>query len=332
MKKNSGIFISTMAFMLLIACSCSYAAENIKVGHGSLKLVGYLKSWFQYSQVADEKDNMTFSTRMARLVAKGQVNEQADYKVLVDLARFQKDILMEASLSFAPISGLRIVAGQSKTPFSSAEARFASVMPFINRCFITTRKIAPPFRDIGVQASYKNEALPQIEFIGGLFNGTGINKLDDNNSKNFAFRVLGKPLKSVHFAGNVYLGKTNGADPENLFIYDLDVGYNVHGVDLGTEFAVRDESEKIAAAFFVYGEYEIGVNTGILKSIVPATRFEVWEPDSDREDDHQKRITLGLSFEFDGRSYSRLRVNYEVDTRENGEVPNILTAEVQLRF
>ena len=60
----------------------------------------------------------------------------------------------------------------------------------------------------------------------------------------------------------------------------------------------------------------VHVNTGILKSIIPATRFEVWKPDSDRENDHQKRITLGLSFEFDRRSYSRLRVNYEVNTKE----------------
>ena len=65
-------------------------------------------------------------------------------------------------------------------------------------------------RDAGLQVSgrlFKKDDFFRIEYLTGLFNGTGLNTEDNNNRKDFIGTVYYYPVKTLRIGGSVYSGK-----------------------------------------------------------------------------------------------------------------------------
>ncbi|MBK8342502.1 MAG: hypothetical protein IPL12_03710 [Bacteroidetes bacterium] len=74
-------------------------------------------------------------------------------------------------------------------------------------------------RDIGIQASgilkTKNDK-PYLNYAAGVFNGSGINKFDNNKDKAFAGRVIVSPIQKMWIGGSYYNGSSRWGDSLNV--------------------------------------------------------------------------------------------------------------------
>ena len=111
---------------------------------------------------------------------------------------------MPAIESFAPKMSLQI--GQQKTPLTEEGYRSSSKLDLVERSMIG--RTYGDFRDEGIllKDSYR-----YLDYYLGVFNGSGRNKSDDNNEKNWVSRVVAKPLPEWRVGAS---GQTGSTAPE----------------------------------------------------------------------------------------------------------------------
>jgi hypothetical protein len=347
MKTSVRIICSTIA---ILAFSGILLAQGTTVDTAP-KFSGYIRSWYQ----SDFSTNQgQFLVKMARVNVGGNVNEFASYKFMVDAAPLSKfstttttingtkvltgasstfsDILLDAQATIAPVKDLSFSMGQFKVPFSTDNLRGGASIDFVNRPLLTN--VAPALRDIGFMGSYKIKGSTPIDVSAGLFNGTGQNKAEGDRSSNYVSRVNVGIIKGLNAAANYYGGTNAGSD---LSIVDLGVDWAVDQFFVDGEYAMRDSktlgTTLSSSSYFAYVLYNLQFVDSEIKSIVPAVRYESFDPNTSVSSNEVGRITLGVAVEFAKVSYAQFRINYEKYDYKNGTPnPNKLIFEVQTRF
>lgn len=336
-------------FLLMIISSSLVWAQNKP--DFSPKFSGYVRSWYQTDFATDKGE---FLIKEARLGIKGNVNEYAAYKFLVDFTRLGKlqsesdtingkkvitsaaasfsDILLEAEASITPIENLSFSIGQSKVPFSTDNIKSGAEMEFANRPLITN--VAPGLYDIGLIGSYTNKNVIPAEIKAGLFNGTGPNKSENDKTLNYLLRVNMKPLDGFGISANYYGGSAAGAD---INVFDFGTELEISKVLFAAEYCQKlselKSKDVTSNAFFVYSVYDLELGNFLVSHIMPAVRYEYFEPDNSTTDDGISRVTAGLSLQFAKINYARLRINYEMfDYRDGRNNPDKFIIELQTRF
>src|SRR5262249_5217367 len=96
-------------------------------------------------------------------------------------------------VNFAPSPYANVQVGQFFLPFGLENRVGDNVPPFLERS-ITTRGVAAPFnRDIG--ASFWGETPNRlVQYVAGVFNGDGPNRINADNKYDFAGRVVVRPF------------------------------------------------------------------------------------------------------------------------------------------
>ncbi len=316
----------------------------------SYKLFGYLRAWHQTDFATNQG---AFSIKMARIGVKGKVNSYASYKFLVDVSRAAKlstdkedvagtsvvtgvknysDILLDAVATISPVKKFKFSLGQFKVPFSTDNLRGASAIDFINRPLLT--KVAPSLRDIGLMFTYTDNFGLPVSVDAGLFNGSGQNKGETDNSQNYSFRTVVNITSSLSVAGNYYGGKLSNSD---VNIFDFGADYKVGDLKLSAEYGQRSTSvadaDVNANAYFIYAVYSIGTGSDLISSIDPAVRFENYDPNSDVDDNGITRTTIGAALQFAKATYAQLRFNYELYNYQDGRTnPDKFIIELQTRL
>lgn len=152
----------------------------------------------------------------------------------------------------------RVRGGQFKVPFSFEELTSSRFIDFVERSVVNN---LVPARDVGgmVHGSLLGGTL---DYSAGIFNGTGQNNLEKNDSKDYAGRLLVRPFKligipllqNLHLAGHMTYG-------------DQDKGESLRGrTDARFEFFPRvpTQGDRVRYGFEVvhaygpvglYGEY-----------------------------------------------------------------------------
>ena len=330
-------------------------AANLLLAQGkpdySPKLSGYFRAWHQ----TDFSTNQgTFLVKMARVSIKGNVNEYAGYRFQVDVAGLGKlstttatvsgtKVLTSASATFAeilldaeafvnPAENFSVSMGQFKVPFSTDNLRGGADIDFVNRPLLTN--VAPGLRDVGVMGTYAVKEGVPMEFRAGLFNGAGQNKAENDKSTNYSLRAAVTPLTGFSLTANYYGGKSSGAD---LGIYDFGVDYKYGKAFFSGEFGQRNTKTTTAdvnsSSYFVYATYQIDFPEGLVSALIPAIRYENYDPNGDLSDNEVGRVTVGAALHFAKIKYAQFRINYELyDYKDGRENPNKLIIELQTRF
>lgn len=197
--------------------------------------------------------------RRARLGIDATFFKYLDFKVEGDFG--------EQGSSFALTDGyvelnywpeFRVRGGQFKVPFSFEELTSSRFIDFVERSVVNN---LVPARDVGgmVHGSLLGGTL---DYSAGIFNGTGQNNLEKNDSKDYAGRLLVRPFKligipllqNLHLAGHMTYG-------------DQDTGESLRGrTDARFEFFPRvpTHGDRVRYGFEVvhaygpvglYGEY-----------------------------------------------------------------------------
>ncbi len=314
-------------------------------------LYGYVQSWYQTDLSTNKGD---FLVRYARLGVKGKVNEFAGYKLFVDFTRLGKlktktadingitvvtseeatfsNYLLDADVYLSPVKNFKIDLGQFKVPFGTDNLRSAASIDFINRPLITN--VSPGLRDIGVLTSFDMQDYAPVEIFAGLFNGAGQNKPENDRTTNFAARAVTNPVKGLGISANYYGGKFSGA---NVNMYNFGFDFQLSKLFIDGEFGGEgldvNNSTVNSTSYFIYTYYDFTFEQIILSHIIPAVRYEHFDPNTSLSKDEINRTTLGFSLEFAKIKFAQFRVNYELfDYKDGSTNPNKITAAILTRF
>ncbi len=337
-----------MLATLLLPLNVAWAQVTPSAGP---TLYGYVKAWYQ----ADYSTNQGgFSVNMARLGVKGNINEYAGYKLFADFTRLGSlqtktttldgityvtsatatfsNYLLDADAFIKPVNNLTIDMGQFKVPFSTDNLRSGADVDFVNRPMITN--VTPGLRDMGFMATYDIKGRTPVQLASGVFNGAGQNKTENDKTANYAFRAVIQPIKGLGLSANYYGGKLSGA---GVSIYDLGFDLKVGNAFLDGEFAARgSDINKVITnsnSFFVYSYYDVDLGKCEISHVIPAVRYERYDPSTSVSNNEIYRTTFGVALEFAKVSFAQFRINYELFDYANGAPnPNKLIFELQTRF
>ncbi len=317
----------------------------------SPNLFGYIKGWYQ-SDIANNQGS--FLIKEARLGAKGKVNQYAGYKLFVDFTRLGNlqtgtttingvqvvtsenatfsNFLLDADVYLKPFENFTFDLGQFKIPFGTDNLRSGAEIDFVNRPLLT--QVTPGLRDIGAMGTYSNSSLLPLEIKAGLFNGSGQNKTENDKTTNYALRTVVSPISDFEISGNYYGGKLSGVD---VSIFDFGFSYRLNKIFIDGEYGQRNSELKnistTSNSYFIYSYYDFDFGKSEISHIIPAVRYESFDPSTNLSGNEINRTTFGLALEFAKITYAQLRFNYELFDYKNGQTdPNKFIIEIITRF
>jgi len=343
---------------ILALTAIGFAQDKVDV---TPKFYGYVRNWYQADLAINQG---AFLIKEARLGVRGNVNEYASYKLYLDLTRLGKlsttsdtvtiidkwggtrkissvksasasfsDYLLDAEATITPMKSLYFTVGQFTVPISTENIKGGAEMEFVNRGLHFTN-VTPELRDIGGFGSYSfNPGVP-VQIIAGAVNGSGQNKGEDDRTSNFFTRGSVTPIENFNIAANYYRGRLS-LNKVNILVLGAD--FKIDKFSVTGEFATRGTETAAATVngngFYVYGLYDFDLGTGMISHILPAVRFDRFDPNTDVDKNAQSRITFGLSVDFAKIKYAQFRLNYEKWNLENGAAnPDKLVFQFLMRF
>lgn len=168
-------------------------------GSYSLKITGRVQPFYTLTRTNEPKDYQNaFEIRRARLVLEGTIHSpkllykmQSDFgKGFVTLKDFHADVEIS--------KGIWVRGGQWKRPFSRQQITSSGRLEVTDRA-ITDRAFGAG-RDIGVAIRNDYEKSPELEWIVGVFNGTGDAAKITSTTMNDA---MGNPVTTTGLPTNV---------------------------------------------------------------------------------------------------------------------------------
>lgn len=331
--------------ILLLSVAFSFAFGASAQERPWLKYItpsGYYQAGFRMD---DSFDN-SFYIRRARialsgLLYEGNHNSRLEYKVQADLANSPK--LVDYYLKFALCDEFGIQFGQFKSPLSIENSEYTPlklemieysmlVQRFVRMSSDDLSGISSTGREMGLQFYGKLLKLRDghhlIQYNAAVFNGNGINKMDDDKRKDFVARVQIFPIKDLSLTG--YYLRTLGPDPGmapayndyHYWIFDrygggiaYDSKYAWFRAEYmaGHTFGWRSEGVYASAGGKIDSKWGVGARYEYFKnnSRLPGTFF----------DHAEQQITGGVSyFPF---KHLRLQLNYTLG-KEPGLMPTHL--------
>ena len=186
------------------------------------KISGFVQGLYQgnFDDDFKLKDN-TFRMRRVRLSVDGTLVKGLTYKVQADF--LNSPVLVDAYLKYKVCDEFAIQAGQFKTPFS-IESPINPVNLEIFDYGENVQKlggysdvcgVGKLGRDIGVMATgslfpvelQNGEKIGLVDYSIGVFNGNGVNVVDNNNHKDIVGRLDFHPwVKALTLSGSYYYG------------------------------------------------------------------------------------------------------------------------------
>ena len=328
MKKLS---IALILLLSLSSGSLLQAQEVLKLPAWSRYITptGYMQTGFSADFSKGEDPNTTFYLKRVRVSLLGTVLEnpkfgKLEYKIQADLANSPK--LVDYFVKYTLRDEFGVQLGQFKTPLSIENSEYPPLkLEMIDYSLIVQRMcrmstadvsgISATGRELGIQFFGKlvpmSDGHHLVQYNLAVFNGNGINKLDDDKRKDFMGRLMVFPMKELCLAG--YYMRTLGPHPEiapeyniyDWYVYDRYGGglaYNSKYGWLRGEFMAGH-----ALGYRSHGVYgTIGYN--IDKTLSVGFRYDYFVPQSHMPSVNQQHFTGAVNWQ--PWKFLRLQLNY----------------------
>lgn len=187
-----------------------------------MRFGGYGLIFHRYTDVEPVKH--TTDLRVIYLSMRGELTENLRYFIL---AEFVDPAPFEYWAEWSLAKELNLKAGQMKTPLSLENQMSLTEIEGI----FNTRSVSSLIgmrgdvqelqngrnnsgRDIGVMLHgnlFGTKSHDLLQYSAGVFQGTGINTRENNNSKDFAANVMLQPVKGFRIGGGAYFGEARYA-------------------------------------------------------------------------------------------------------------------------
>lgn len=321
-------------FLLLIVClliftGFSSAGTNDKefpvLTSQTLKLSGFTQVRYAYQ----EEDINGFRIKRARLALQGNILKKINYTLQIDTVK--SPILLDAKIEISVIPQATLTLGQFKVPFSIENLTSSSALDTINRS--KTVENLCPGRDIGAQGRdigviVQGQFL-KTEYTFGVFNGSGINKNDDNNIKDIAGRLVFYPADFLRLGLSLYNGKHSshpGASGVKRVRTGVDISLTQGQLSLKGEYIFGKDDQTDKYGWYLQGGYYL-----IPEKIQPIVKYDSFNSDKNIQGNRIEVITLGLNWFFSKKT--KFQINYELH-KENPKKTskNVILAQLQAGF
>lgn len=287
------------------------------------KISGFVQAGYNWA----DDGTSDFYIRRARVSFAGSIFEgrkgaKAAYRLQVDFAGSPK--ILDCWVRYSPIDAIGFQIGEFKLPLTIENTEYAPPLKleFIENALAVKRLvrasgedvtgISSAGRDIGAQlygGFVKKNGYNVINYNLAVFNGNGINKEDDNKSKDFVGRIMINPIRELTIGAYYQYGEGAYVNP---YITDKGKYIGLHRYGGGLAYDCKD--------FFVRGEY-LGGNTGNLKTdgaylaggykflgkwaaLARVDYFDIDRTDAAREWNY----TVGMNYQ--PWKYLRMQLNY----------------------
>ena len=300
--------------------------------------------YFQTGYQSDFDFNNSFYIKRVRISLAGTLYEnptygKLEYKVQTDLAGSPK--LVDYFVKYTVRDGFGIQIGQFKSPLSIENSEYAPLrLEMIDYSLLVQRFCkmsandlsgggSSTGRELGVQF-YGNvfkmaDGHPLLQYNVALFNGNGINKMDDDKRKDIVARLMIFPIKDLCVAGYYTrsLGPHSDTAPEynyyDWYIFDRyggGIAYDGKYAWLRAEYmAGHTHGWRSEGAYGTIGyKFTDKLNAGF--------RYDYFTTNS-REAGHvQQYYTAGIS--WFPLSFLRIQLNYSLKKEPGIENPTHL--------
>ena len=306
-----------LAIAALVVSFSASAQSNSSFADEHMSLSGYLQGGFQTSS---DDPTSTFYLKRARVSLTGNAKEEKiDYRLQVDMAG--SPMICDLYFRYKPSQAFGVQLGQFKMPFAIENDLYGpTTVELIDYSYITTLfarnngrydGIAATGRDIGAQlygGFGAQNGYNTLSYNLGIFNGTGINKKDNNNAKDIVARLIYKPSQSLSLSGSVMSAQTNYDGNLRSNRWALGVIYDIEDFIVRSEYAGAEFNDDEIDAFYVMGGYKIE------KEWMLVARYETLNEDWEiAPDAYANRLTFGAVYK--PHSFLRFQLNYAI---ENG--------------
>ena len=308
-----------------------------------MRFGGYGLFMYRYNDLAPVKHNA--EVRVIFVSMRGELTKNLKYFIL---AEFVKPRPYEFYAEWTPSSEFNFRAGQMKTPLSLENQMSLTDIEGI----LNTRSISALIgmgddvqakqnglnntgRDVGVLTYgnlFKTQTHDLLEYKIGLYQGTGINTSENNNSKDFAANLMLQPVKGLRIGGGAYFGEaryaiTNGATVDNhvrnRWIVSSD--YRTERVYVRAEWITANDG-----GISKEGLHGMGMYYFVPKKLNAFAKVDYLNQNKDTNNEVID-YTLGVNYHFYGPC--RLQLNYTYsDYSKNWGASNSNTVLGQLQI
>jgi len=289
-----------------------------------LKISGYAQ--IQFAESTDS--NNTFSVNRARLSLGGNLLRKLCFKFQADLKK--SPVLLDALAEVSFLSELNLRAGQFLVPFSLENTTSPGELLTINRSQ-TVEKLAPgrdngaSGRDIGAVLTGNYSFL---DYTVGFLNGSGINRTDDNDHKDFVTRFLIHPFKEAAAGFSCYQGRQRPAGETVDLIrnkYGLELMVNFGRFNLAAELIKAKDGQLKRKGWYIQTSFYL---TPQKYQLV----FKIDSVNLDRGTPGQKTIVYTAGANWFLSSKSKLQANFEYHRTETGPDQRAFLLQLQAGF
>ena len=309
--KHLLLIVATMGFAL--SAEAQTTGEKVKeFADKHLKLSGYLQAGFSSNENSDPETS--FYIRRARVSLSGNAaKEKIDYRLQVDFAGSPK--ICDLYVRYKPLNELNLQLGQYKLPFSLENELYGPTkFELIEYSYLTTYLvrnnkffdgISATGRDMGFQlygGFIEREGYNIINYNVGIFNGSGINGMDNNTAKDYIGRIIIKPIKGLSISGSYMYSETSYKGNEHMVSPRWSVGaiYDVRHWIARAEFAQANFGGNKTNAFYALAGYHFEKPWSVV------ARYEFINDDLNTL--NEDRITIGGVYK--PWKFLRLQLNY----------------------
>jgi phosphate-selective porin len=369
MKQLFVVSIITLFFpVLLYSQGCMTPSSS----SGGPQIIGYFQPEYNYTWLGDDangenKDKSDFYFRRARLGITGNIPYDFSYYVLAELNNFNKGAyLLDAFVSYNRYKPYFVASmGQFKVPFGLELSTPCHSLHTIDRSRVVN-ELASPFRDMGI---FFTGGTGQKKFFGlekenlityslAITNGTGMNVIDNNASKDIIGRLVLAPFDWISFGSSYHTGKQKNPDvtvtkPDVKSRWGMDLELKKWNFTLQTEYIDgTDEGSKsigggcggtptvIPGTFYSNGYYMQLLYMTKWK-VQPVLKYESYDPDTKVDDTNgssyrHNTITGGVN--IFPNDWTRIQINYLHNTElsnsvNKNEIENDgLYMQIQVKF
>ncbi len=295
----------------------------------SKRLSQKLNAYVQVRYTNGEPGADGFRIRRARFGFKGELLKDFSIKFQVDGTR--SPILLDAAVEISSIPYATLLFGQFKVPFSLENLSSSSALDLVNRSQ-TVKELCPAQdigsagRDIGVTVSGEFSIL---EYNLGVFNGSGMNRVDTNEQKDIVGRLRIHPFDFLVIGVSQYMGDQRplaSAVSVNRDRTGVDVFFSKEPVFLKGEYIFARDDQDERSGWYVRGGYSF-----IPDKLQAIVNYDSYDQDLDLAGNRIEVITLGVNWFFSQKT--KLQVNYEHHSDEfSGITDNVFLAQFQAFF
>jgi phosphate-selective porin len=316
-----------------------------------ITIAGYTQIRYQALEEAGKIDG--FDIRRARLDVKGNISPYWGYRIQFDLAGTAKIIDAYAELKLNDYFNFTI--GQSLIPLSLENLTSSSKFEMIEFAQVVDALAArgkdiignQNGHDLGIQLGgtiLKLQDRPIVDYRLGIFNGSGINTVDNNEAKDIASRLILHPIAGLDLGAAWYNGsrfvpevkevKTNGvvttpyaaAKSVDRDRYGFDLSYDLKNFSLRSEYIHGTDDQTKRDGYYVQGGCYF-----LDKKIQLLAKYDFYDADKAVEKNASTWYVLGANFNLNANT--RIQFNYTFKQEEGPSVNNnFASVQAQIGF